>query len=134
MKLTRNFDLDEFIRSETAEKLGIDNTPPEKFENNIKYLCTKLLQPLRSLYGKPMIISSGFRCKELNEAVGGVETSFHTVGLAADIKCENPKALLSLLISSRIMFDQAILYPTFLHLSLNHCANRQQVIRNETNR
>lgn len=129
MQLTKNFKLSEFTESETAERLGIDNTPPEEVVDNILLLCTKLLQPLRSLYGKPMYINSGYRCEELNEAVGGVETSDHRKGLAADVSCENPKALLSCLLSSGLIFDQAILYPTFLHLSYRPARNRQKVIR-----
>lgn len=129
MQITKNFRLHEFVESEKAESLGIDNTPSEFIVDNITLLCTKLLQPLRSLYGKPMSINSGYRCLELNEAVDGVETSDHRKGLAADVRCENPKALLSCLLSSGLVFDQAILYPTFLHLSYRPTRNRQQVIR-----
>ena len=128
-QITKNFNLQEFIQSDTADRLGIDNTPAEQEVENITLLCTKLLQPLRSLYGKPMYINSGYRCEELNKAVGGVESSQHRQGLAADVRCENPKALLSCLLSSGLMFDQAILYPTFLHLSYRPTRCRQQVIR-----
>lgn len=128
-QITKNFTLSEFIESDTADRLGIDNTPSEQAVENITLLCTKLLQPLRSLYGKPMYINSGYRCEELNKAVGGVESSQHRQGLAADVRCENPKALLSCLLSSGLMFDQAILYPTFLHLSYRPTRCRQQVIR-----
>jgi uncharacterized protein YcbK (DUF882 family) len=127
--MTRNFKLSEFIESDTAERLGIDNTPPDWAVENIRLLCEKLLQPLRSLYGKAMIVNSGYRCKELNEAVGGVETSFHRKGLAADIRCDNPKQLLQTLLSAHIKFDQAVLYPTFLHLSYDKARNRMQVIK-----
>lgn len=128
-QITRNFNLEEFIHSDTAKRMGIDNTPTEQEVENITLLCTKLLQPLRSLYGRPMYINSGYRCRELNEAVGGVETSDHRRGLAADVRCDNPKALLSCLLSSGLIFDQAILYPTFLHLSYRPSRNRQKVIR-----
>lgn len=128
-QITKNFTLSEFIESDTADRLGIDNTPSEQAVENITLLCTKLLQPLRSLYGKPMYINSGYRCKELNEAVGGVESSQHRQGFAADVRCENPKALLSCLLSSGLVFDQAILYPTFLHLSYRPTRNRERVIR-----
>lgn len=129
MQITKNFKLSEFTHSDTAEKLGIDNTPSEFIIENITLLCTKLLQPLRSLYGKPMNINSGYRCEELNEAVGGVDTSDHRKGLAADVRCQNPKQLLTCLLSSGLVFDQAILYPTFLHLSYRPSRNREQVIR-----
>ena len=128
-QISKNFALSEFIDSDTADRLGIDNTPSEQAVENITLLCTKLLQPLRSLYGKPMHINSGYRCKELNKGVGEVETSDHRQGLAADIRCDNPKALLSCLLSSGLVFDQAILYPTFLHLSYRPTRNRERVIR-----
>lgn len=129
-QITKNFNLQEFIESDTADRLGIDNTPTEQAVENITLLCTKLLQPLRSLYGKPMIVESGFRVKELNDLLpNSSPTSDHMNGLAADIKCENPKVLLSCLLSSDLMFDQAILYPTFLHLSYRPTRCRQQVIR-----
>jgi hypothetical protein len=129
MQITKNFTLSEFIESDTTDRLGIDNTPSFEERKNIELLCTKLLQPLRSLYGKPMHINSGYRCEELNKAVGGVESSQHRQGLAADIRCDNPKALLSCLLSSGLIFDQAILYPSFLHLSYKPTRNREQVIR-----
>lgn len=117
MTLSKNFTLEEFIRSETAEKLGIDNTPDASVIFNLQALVTDLLQPLRSLYGKPIHINSGYRCKELNKAVGGVETSQHCLGMAADCKCDNPKELYSLLKSSGLRFDQCGIYSSFLHLS-----------------
>jgi len=130
MKLSKNFDLEEFTASETADRMGIDNTPDGEVINNIQRLVTDLLQPLRSLYGKPIYINSGYRSKELNEAVGGVETSYHRRGLAADCRCENPKELLTMLKASGLKFDQAILYPTFLHIGYNpaRTGNRMQVI------
>ena len=81
-----NFELRELIRSDKATKLGINNEPTTiSIYQNLFNLIVYLLQPIRNGYGKPMIISSGYRCTELNNAVGGVANSFHTVGLAADI-------------------------------------------------
>lgn len=133
MKLSKNFDLEEFIYSETADRMGIDNTPDGEVINNIQRLVTDLLQPLRSLYGKPIHINSGYRCMELNEAVGGVETSYHRRGLAADCRVDNPKELLTMLKASGLKFDQAILYPTFLHIGYNpaRTGNRMQVRKKE---
>lgn len=129
-QISKNFALSEFIDSDTADRYGIDNTPSEQAVENITLLCTKLLQPLRSLYGKPMHINSGFRCKELNDITpGSSDTSDHIKGLAADIRCDNPKALLQCLLASKLVFDQAILYPTFLHLSYRPTRNRERVIR-----
>lgn len=126
MKLSKNFTLEEFIRSDTAKALGIDNTPPDLIVPKIQKFVTNLLQPLRDLYGKPMKINSGYRCDSLNKAVGGVPTSQHTKGEAADISC-NPLDLLYILRKSGLEFDQAIVYPTFLHLSYSN-NNRNQII------
>lgn len=128
-RITKDFSLEEFTRSDEARKRGIQNTPSPEHIQNIKLLCVKLLQPLRYLYGSPMYINSGFRCKELNDILpGSSETSDHMKGLAADIRCKNPKKLLEVLLASNLIFDQAILYPTFLHLSYRPISNRNQVI------
>lgn len=134
MKLSKNFDLEEFIYSETADAKGIDNAPDGEVINNISRLVNDVLQPLRSLYGKPIYINSGYRCRELNEEVGGVETSYHRRGLAADCRCENPKELLTMLKASGLKFDQAILYPTFLHIGYNpaRTGNRMQILKKGT--
>lgn len=131
MQLTKNFKLSEFTRSAKATELNIDNTPSPSEVANLKLLCEKLLQPLRDLYGDNMNINSGYRSVELNSAVGGVDSSQHTKGMAADIRCENPFELLKTLKNSKLEFDQAILYPTFLHLSYNANGNRMQVLYNK---
>ena len=129
MRLSKNFSLSEFERSETAERLGIDNSIPNEAQLNLRTLCVKVLQPLRDLYGKPLTISSGYRCEELNRAVGGVPTSQHRLGEASDVQCEDGAIkLLHLLEESDIVFDQAILYRTFLHVSYREGRNRMQVI------
>ena len=87
MRLSKNFTLEEFIRSRTAESMGIDNVPKdEEVIENMKALCLEVLQPLRDNVGAPIHINSGYRCKALNEAVGGVKNSQHCVGEAADIR------------------------------------------------
>ena len=129
MQITQHFRLCEFTDSDTAIKHRIQNIPEPWHIDNIVLLCTNLLEPLRLLYGKEMVINSGFRVKELNSILpNSSETSDHMNGLAADIKCENPKKLLDLLLKSDLEFDQAILYPTFLHLSYRPMNNRNQVI------
>ena len=85
MKLSEHFDLSEFTRSATADKLHIDNTIPEELIPNLKNLCEQVLEPLREHFGIPVIISSGYRCPALNQAVGGVPNSQHLKGEAADI-------------------------------------------------
>lgn len=84
MKLTKNFTLEEMVKSDTADRLKIDNTPNEEQLENIKFVAEQL-QILRNCYKKPIYITSGFRNEELNNAVGGSSTSFHLKGLAVDI-------------------------------------------------
>lgn len=75
MKLTDNFTLEELIKSSTATKLNIDNNPTEEITSNLLELSTKILQPIRNVYGKPIVISSGYRCTKLIKAVGGEASS-----------------------------------------------------------
>lgn len=84
-RISKNFKLSEFIESETAKKKNIDNTPSEEIIENIRLLVTSLLQPLRDRISYPFHVNSGYRCKALNKAVGGSDTSAHLQGLAADI-------------------------------------------------
>ena len=92
MKLSENFTLEELIHSNTAERMGIDNVPKdEKVVENLRSLCLEVLQPLRDYVGAPVHINSGYRCPELNMAVGGVKNSQHCRGEAADIRIASPK-------------------------------------------
>lgn len=131
-RITKNFTMEEMSHSNTAKNLGISNVPNWQAKENLRILATVLLQPLREHYGKPMIVSSGYRNQEVNRVVGGVRNSQHIEGKAVDIKCENPRLLLKILINTKLMFDQAILYDdgknNFLHLSFNAGKNRMQVI------
>lgn len=86
MKLTDHFMLSEFERSETATKCGIDNRVPSQYVPALQNLCKQVLEPLRAYVGKPIVITSGYRCPELNVKVGGVYASQHTFGLAADLQ------------------------------------------------
>lgn len=85
LRLSEHFLLGEFIKSETADRLGIDNRPPSDFVPRLENLCRQVLEPLREWAGEPVVITSGYRCPELNRRVGGVPSSQHTLGLAADI-------------------------------------------------
>ena len=76
-RLSENFSLAEFTSSDTADARGIENTPDDSQIENLRYLVTAVLQPLRTFLGVPVRISSGFRNRELNKAVGGVEDSHH---------------------------------------------------------
>ena len=85
MQLSTNFRLGEFTRSDTAKRLGIENECSSVEQVlNLAYLCHMVLQPLRDKFG-PIRITSGYRCPELNRAVGGVKNSQHMRGEAADI-------------------------------------------------
>lgn len=79
------FSLAELIKSSTATKHHIDNTPPADVIKNLQYGVDMVLDPLRRIYGKPILITSGYRCPKLNTLVGGVSNSWHTQGNAADI-------------------------------------------------
>lgn len=81
----KHFTFQEFERSETAARLKIDNRMPEIAEAHVVELVDKLLDPLREAWGGPLIVTSGYRCPELNRAVGGSATSAHTAGWAADL-------------------------------------------------
>jgi hypothetical protein len=85
MQLSKNLSLNEVIKSNTATRKGIDNTPTEEHLKNLKYLAEKVFQPIREHFGVPIYISSGYRSKALNEAIGGSKTSFHSHGMALDL-------------------------------------------------
>ena len=86
-QLTEHFNLSEFVRSDTATRLGIDNSinDPEIIAN-IKNLCEHVLEPLRAYSNCPILINSGYRCPQLNAAVGGSRRSQHMKGEACDIR------------------------------------------------
>lgn len=136
-QLSEHFTLREMIYSATAERLGIDNTPPAAAIELLRDLCRQTLEPLRRVAGVPLTVTSGYRCEELNNAVNGAAYSQHKLGQAADIttydKFEN-RRLLGLLLSSGIPFDQCIAEkcnsngcPQWLHISYRKVC-RNQVI------
>ena len=85
MRISKHFSLAEFTRSQTATRRGIDNTPTPSAKINMRHLCKYVLEPLREEVGAPIFISSGYRCAQLNGAIGGSATSQHMEGKAADI-------------------------------------------------
>ena len=86
MNLSANFTLKELTKSDTATRLGLDNTPDDAALENLKTLCKKVLQPVRDHFGKSVTVNSGYRSPESNAAVGGSKTSDHCKGQAADIE------------------------------------------------
>jgi zinc D-Ala-D-Ala carboxypeptidase len=87
MQLTPHFTLEEMLESQTARRWNIQEqfNPPAEVVQNLKLLCENILEPLRSYIGRPIIISSGYRCPEVNKRVGGQPRSQHLKGQAADI-------------------------------------------------
>lgn len=79
------FTIHELTKSETARRKKIDNTPSEAIKKNLIELVNNVLDPLREAWGKPIVVSSGYRCPRLNQAVGGTLSSQHVLGQAADI-------------------------------------------------
>lgn len=92
MKKIKYFSLSEFLNSATAKRLCIDNTPTFEVVDNLNKLAD-YLDVIREKVGKPILISSGFRCPVLNKAVGGVVNSQHQKGLAADLICADMESL-----------------------------------------
>lgn len=86
MNLSANFSLHELTKSETALRMGLDNTPDDEATENLRLLCEKVLQPVRDHYGKGVKVNSAYRSPESNAAVGGSKTSDHCKGMAADIE------------------------------------------------
>jgi hypothetical protein len=110
MKLSRNFYLWEFTKSQTAQRLGINNTPPKEAVARLEDLCFWVLQPLREMLDTPIIVSSGYRCEALNKAIGGSEASQHMNGMAADIEAVGiSNQNLFDAIQRELRFDQLIL-------------------------
>ena len=109
--LSEHFSVEEMTRSQTAREKRIDNTPPEAAVRNLKILCTQVLEPARAELGRPVIITSGYRCAKLNAAVGGVLKSYHTKGMAANIRIDNLKDAYNLakLLNDRPLTDLVLI-------------------------
>lgn len=89
--MSKNFSLKELIASDTAKSKGIDNTPSFEEVKHLNKLCDTILQPLRDAWGSAINVTSGYRCSELNRAVGGASTSAHLRGYAADMQIPKMK-------------------------------------------
>lgn len=93
MNLTQHFTLEELTHSNYADAHGIKNYPGPQAQLNLMMLCVLILEPLRIAIGQPIRINSAYRCKAVNTGVGGVSTSYHLLGLAADIHFDNETQL-----------------------------------------
>jgi uncharacterized protein YcbK (DUF882 family) len=120
MKLSENFTLEELTHSETALRMEWDNTPSAKEIDNLIRLAY-LLEQVRKVVGKPIMINSGYRSKQVNESVGSKESSQHRLGCAADIKVPDmsPKQVCEAIKASDIQFDQLIKeFDSWTHISV----------------
>jgi len=110
MRLSRNFWLYEFTRSQTALRNGIDNTPSPEAVEELRTLVLNILQPLREMVGRPININSGFRSDALNTTINGSKNSQHRLGQAADIECFGlSNAALARMVFDHFQYDQLIL-------------------------
>lgn len=147
MKLSEHFELSEFTASAVALSKHIKNVANEEVIENLKLLCENVLEPVREMVGRPIIITSGYRCPQLNKAVGGSKTSQHMFGQAADIIVKGVSKQEMYYIGekirrSNIVFDQMIFEGvlessektdwkrgvTWLHISYRKGYNRKQVL------
>ena len=131
MNLTPHFTLAEFVISETAARSGIDNDPPLEVVAALKRTAQGL-EEVRTRLGKPVTITSGYRCPALNAAIGGAKDSQHMRGEAADFICPqfgSPVDVASALRDSGVQYDQLILeFGRWVHISFAAAPRRQALI------
>jgi hypothetical protein len=125
MKITEHFTLAEAQSSDTATRLGIDNSIPESLMSNLSRMC-ETLEKVRAIFGKPIMISSFYRCPDLNKKVGGSKTSAHMDCRACDftVKGVDTDDAFNNIKSSGIEFDQLILESsskgsTWIHIGIH---------------
>lgn len=133
MNQPKYFTLKEMINSNTAKSKGIDNTPTWSVVLNLLELVQNVLDPIREAYKKPITVNSGYRCIELNRAIGSKDNSQHILGLAADITVgsrESNKQLFEFIQSNIKEWDQLINENNYqwIHISYNKNNNRKQVL------
>lgn len=141
MKLSEHLELSEVIRSESAKRKGISNMPTAEHIANFKVLAEKIFEPIRVHFRCPIIISSGYRSKELNAAIGGSATSQHCTGEAIDIDMDGTSngitnKMVFDFIKDNLAFDQLIYEfgnsnnPDWVHVSYETKGpQRKQVLR-----
>jgi len=138
MNLSDNFSLLELTKSQTAERKGIDNTPSPEHQENLKLLCTHILQPVRDHFERVVSVSSGYRSPELCTAIGSKITSQHAKGQAADFEIYGlSNRELSIWIHENLEYDQLILEywkkedPSsgWVHCSFDDRVNRKQYLK-----
>jgi len=133
------FTIKELTDSTTAKRKKIDNTPSEEIVEHLKELIEKILDPLREAWGSPIVVTSGYRCEKLNRLVGGVPTSAHRFGYAADIHPVNMKNKEFLefaqkwLKDNKVAFDQLLNeypdkngVPSWIHIGIRNKNGNQR--------
>ena len=126
MKLTENFSLEEMTVSEIGARRGLDNTPNATEISNLVRTAL-LLEQVRALVKKPIIVNSAFRSKAVNDAVGSKDTSQHRIGCAADIRVPGmtPKQVVQACIDAKLPYDQIIQeFDSWTHISVPDSAAR----------
>ena len=138
MKLSENFSLVELTKSQTAERKGINNTPSTEHQENLKLLCTHVLQPIRDHFNRVVSVSSGYRSSELCIAIGSKTTSQHAKGQAADFEIYGlSNKELADWIKENLDYDQLILEywkesdpnSGWVHCSYKSEGNRKQYLK-----
>ena len=138
MRLSTNFSLLELTKSQTAERKSIDNTPSPTHQDNLKLLCTHVLQPVRDHFGRVVSVSSGYRSEALCQAIGSKTTSQHAKGQAADFEIYGlSNKELSDWIHENLDYDQLIIEywkeedpnSGWVHCSFNNQGNRKEYLR-----
>ncbi len=130
MRLSRNFTLEEFLVSQTAERHGIDMTPDDLVIHNIQELVDTCLQPLRRQVTSSIYISSGYRPLELNTKIGGSRTSAHITGSAVDFKVsgQTPYDTAKLIEAMDLPYDQVIHeFGKWVHLGIADILRDQEL-------
>ena len=120
------FSIKELCKSSTAKKLNIDNTPTAEIKENLTVLIEECLDPIREAFGGPIMVTSGYRCSQLNAACGGSPTSEHKTGFAADIDTSDNIKLWEVITSGDFKWTQLINEypdeegePSWIHISYN---------------
>ena len=137
MNLTPHFTLDEMVKSQTALRMGLDNTPDADQLENLLTLCESVLEPVRVHWDKPVVVNSGFRSLPVNRAIGSRDSSQHAKGEAADIEIPGiDNLVLYYWIAEELDFDQLILEfytpgipdSGWVHVSYKSEGNRKSVL------
>ncbi len=135
--MTPHFSLNEFTKSDTAIRLGINNIPGTIARQNLETLCKEVLEPIRQYFNKPVRVTSGYRSRALNDAVGSKPSSDHVQGCAADIEITGiPNIDVATWIRDKLDYHQVILEffryddpnAGWVHVSYRKNGNRKQVL------